>query len=99
MKTISIAMILCCFTAFGQNLDEVRQYRRIVKVADSLFIEREYQKSLNLYERALKFCLAIKHEYGCGPWLNCWGVYSQIRYIRDCNLIIRDKIKYNGNQE
>ena len=86
MKTISIAMILCCFTAFGQNLDEVRQYRRIVKAADSLFIEREYQKSLNLYERAYKLC-------------GCKYPYEQIRSIKDGNLIIRNRKKYNEKRK
>jgi hypothetical protein len=92
MKKISFVITLFCLTSVsGQNLDEVRQYRKIIKAADSLFIEREYQNALNLYERALSFCIGLKHEYGCGPWLNCWGPYSQVRYIRDNNLIIRDK--------
>ena len=92
MKKISFTIALFCLTSVsGQSLDEVRQYRKIVKAADSLFIEREYQNALNLYERALTFCIGSKHEYGCGPWLNCWGPYSQIRYIRDTNLIIRSK--------
>ena len=92
MKKISFTIALFCLTSIsGQSLDEVRQYRKIVKAADSLFIEREYQNALNLYERALTFCIGLKHEYGCGPWLNCWGPYSQIRYIRDTNLIIRSK--------
>ena len=92
MKKISFTIALFCLTSVsGQSLDEVRQYRKIVKAADSLFIEREYQNALNLYERALTFCIGLKHEYGCGPWLNCWGPYSQIRYIRDTNLIIRSK--------
>ena len=92
MKKISFIITLFCLTSVsGQSLNEVRQYRKIVKAADSLFIEREYQNALNLYERALTFCIGLKHEYGCGPWLNCWGPYSQIRYIRDTNLIIRSK--------
>ena len=92
MKKISFTIALFCLTSVsGQSLNEVRQYRKIVKAADSLFIEREYQNALNLYERALTFCIGLKHENGCGPWLNCWGPYSQIRYIRDTNLIIRSK--------
>ena len=58
MKKISFTIALFCLTSVsGQSLDEVRQYRKIVKAADSMFIEREYQNALNLYERALTFCI------------------------------------------
>ena len=94
MKKISFILALVCgFHIAAQSLDEVKQYTRIINVADTLFYQRKYKESLPLYERGLKFCMALKHEYGCGDWLQCEYPYSQIRVIMDGNLIIRNRKK------
>ena len=94
MKKISfILFLVCIFNTSAQSLDEVKQYTRIINVADTLFYQRKYKEALPLYERGLKFCMALKHEYGCGEWLQCEYPYSQIRYIKDGNLIIRNRNK------
>jgi len=95
MKKISfILFLVCIFNTSAQSLDEVKQYTRIINVADTLFYQRKYKEALPLYERGLRFCISLKHEYGCGDWLQCEYPYSQIRVIMDGNLIIRKDKKY-----
>ncbi len=94
MKKMSfIILLIYILNVPAQSLDEVKQYTRIINVADTLFYQRKYKESLPLYERGLKFCMALKHEYGCGDWLQCEYPYSQIRVIMDGNLIIRNRKK------
>lgn len=91
MKKISfILFLVCIFNTSAQSLDEVKQYTRIINVADTLFYQRKYKEALPLYERGLRFCISLKHEYG---WLQCEYPYSQIRVIMDGNLIIRNRNK------
>jgi len=92
LNKICFKLFLLCVTCIpAQSLDEVKQYSRIINVADTLFQQRKYKESLPLYERGLKFCMSLKREYGCGDWLQCEYPYSQIRVIKDGNLIIRNK--------
>jgi hypothetical protein len=79
MKWISLILILSCIlSSLGQTDDEKKQFDKLLNKADTLFIQEEYKKALNLYERAYRLC---KCEYP----------YEQIRVIMDGNLIIRKK--------
>ena len=79
MKKISFIIALSCiFSSFSQTEDEQKQFNKIINKADTLFKYREYKKTLNLYERAYRLC-------------ECKYPYEQIRYIKDGNLIIRNR--------
>ncbi len=79
MKKISFIIALSCiFSSFSQTEDEQKQFNKIINKADTLFKYREYKKALNLYERAYRLC-------------ECKYPYEQIRYIKDGNLIIRNR--------
>ena len=92
MKTISVIIALSCIVdggisqCYAQTTDELIQYSKLIDKADSFFELREYKKSLNLYERAYKLC-------------GCKYPYEQVRFIKDGNLIIRNRKKYNGERE
>jgi|TARA_Y100000296_G_C4962316_1_gene151623 hypothetical protein len=79
VKKISFIIALSCiFSSFSQTEDEQKQFNKIINKADTLFKYREYKKALNLYERAYRLC-------------ECKYPYEQIRYIKDGNLIIRNR--------
>ena len=79
MKKISFIIVLSCiFSSFSQTEDEQKQFNKIINKVDTLFKYREYKKALNLYERAYRLC-------------ECKYPYEQIRYIKDGNLIIRNR--------
>jgi len=64
--------------SFGQTNEELKQLNKLLSVGDTLFEQRKYQEALKIYERAYKLC-------------ECSYPYEQIRYIKDSNLIIRNK--------
>ena len=77
-KIIIIIFLISFIKGYSQTKDEAIQVQKIITKADTLFFYRNYEKALKLYERAYKLC-------------KCKYPYSQIRFIKDSNLIIKSK--------